>query len=168
MIKSAVWNNTVVEVRRWKTSKRFWFYRKHLWFLRGELRASRSLQAARGTSRFALVASRAGNFALRARCKLRIARNRSVLISSWRGCLQKTCIRGISIKIAWLRYASFCKLDYWTCVRPLETWSEAPRREKRTSLKTFRKLIRSPRKRIRRISSLQNEPKGSIFLQNFL
>ena len=151
MIKSAVWNNTVVEVRRWKTSKRFWFYRKHLWFLRGELRARCK---SRGE--------------LRARCKLRIARNRSVLISSWRGCLQKTCIRGISIKIAWLRYASFCKLDYWTCVRPLETWSEAPRREKCTPLKTFRKLIRSPRKRIRRISSLQNEPKGSIFLQNFL
>ena len=40
-------------------------------FLCGELRAPRSLQVARGTSRFALVASRAGNFALRARCKSR-------------------------------------------------------------------------------------------------
>ena len=53
--------------------KRF-FYRSREQILRGELRASRSLQVARGTSRFALVASCAGNFALRARCKSRIAR----------------------------------------------------------------------------------------------
>ena len=45
------------------------FYYTHLHKLRGELRASRSLQVARGTSRFALVASCARNFAFRAACK---------------------------------------------------------------------------------------------------
>ena len=48
--------------------------RRRSQILRGELRTSCSLQVARGTSHFVLVASGAGNFALRARCKSRTAR----------------------------------------------------------------------------------------------
>ena len=54
-----------------KRPSRFSFIGDARRFLRGELRAPRSLQVARGTSHFVLVASGAGNFALRARCKFR-------------------------------------------------------------------------------------------------